>query len=315
MNPDAAILIENVTRSYAISAGFARPTRNLVAVDDISLSVRAGSTLGIVGESGCGKSTLAQMIVGLLAPTSGRILVDGQSLAAMDRRKRAKLIQLVPQDPFSSLNPKRRIRDNIALPLTAQAELPRKAQMERVREMMERVGLRADMGDRYPAELSGGQRQRVAIARALVNDPRVVVCDEPTSALDVSVQAQILNLLAKLQRELNLTLVFISHNLSVVEYVSTEVAVMYLGRIVEYATADDLFCSSRHPYSKALLNSVLTPETGKGIPLNILGEPPDPSNIPAGCRFRPRCAAAQDSCRVSAPERLSGIGSAECHFA
>jgi ABC-type microcin C transport system duplicated ATPase subunit YejF len=172
MNPDAAILIENVTRSYAVSAGFARPTRNLVAVDDISLSVRAGSTLGIVGESGCGKSTLAQMIVGLLAPTSGRILVDGQSLAAMDRRKRAKLIQLVPQDPFSSLNPKRRIRDNIALPLRAQAELPGKAQMERVREMMERVGLRADMGDRYPAELSGGQRQRVAIARALVNDPR-----------------------------------------------------------------------------------------------------------------------------------------------
>lgn len=256
MNPDAAILIENVTRSYAISAGFARPTRNLVAVDDISLSVRAGSTLGIVGESGCGKSTLAQMVVGLLAPTSGRILVDGQSLAAMDRRKRAKLIQLVPQDPFSSLNPKRRIRDNIALPLTAQAELSGKAQMERVREMMERVGLRADMGDRYPAELSGGQRQRVAIARALINDPRVVVCDEPTSALDVSVQAQILDLLQSLQESLRLACLFITHNFGVVEYMADRIAIMHEGRIVEEGSARDVLSSPRHPQTQALLAAV-----------------------------------------------------------
>lgn len=315
MTSDAAILIENLTRSYKVSSGFARPARNLVAVDDISLKVRAGTTLGIVGESGCGKSTLAQMIVGLLAPSSGKILVEGRSLADMDRKSRAKLIQLVPQDPFSSLNPKRRIRDNIALPLMAQGDLPRKMQRERTYEIMERVGLRPYMGDRFPAELSGGQRQRVAIARALVNRPRLIVCDEPTSALDVSVQAQILNLLSKLQKELNLTLVFISHNLSVVEYVSTEVAVMYLGRIVEHASAGDLFQNPRHPYSKALLNSILTPETGKGIPENILGEPPDPSNIPAGCRFRPRCTLASDICRIAQPDRLSGIGGAECHFA
>ena len=205
------------------------------AVDGVSFVLPAGDVLGIVGKSGCGKSTLARVIIGLLPPTEGDVLVDGRSLASMDRRERARLIQPVFQDPFSSLNPRRRIRDIVTLPLAAQGNVPAARRHERVMEMLARVGISADMAERFPAELSGGQRQRVAIARALVLRPRIVVCDEPTSALDVSVQAQILNLFAELRRDLGLTYLFISHNLAVVEHIATEVAVMYLGRFVEQA--------------------------------------------------------------------------------
>jgi peptide/nickel transport system ATP-binding protein len=269
-----------------------------------------------VGESGCGKSTLARVILGLLPPSAGEVLVDGQRVADMDRRARARLIQPVFQDPFSSLNPRRRVRDVVSMPLDAQGDVPAAEARRRVDEMLARVGLDPSMGERYPAELSGGQRQRVAIARALVLRPRIVVCDEPTSALDVSVQAQILNLLAELRDALGLTYLFISHNLAVVEHVATEVAVMYLGRIVERRETSALFGAPAHPYTKALLASVLTPEPGLGIPDTGLGDAmPDPSNVPPGCSFHPRCPVATARCRVDIPAtaRVAG-GQSDCHL-
>jgi len=291
-----AIEIREVTRSFG-------PVR---AVDGVSLSVPTGGVMGIVGESGCGKSTLARIILGLIAPSSGEVLVEGQHLASLDRRARARLIQPVFQDPYSSLNPRHRIRDIVALPLRAQGERDTEG---KVIEMLGRVGLSAAMADRLPGQLSGGQRQRVAIARALILRPRIVACDEPTSALDVSVQAQILNLLAELRRDLGLTLLFISHNLAVVEHIATEVAVMYLGRIVEHAAVDVLFQEPRHPYTKALLASVLTPEPGRGLPDSGLREGyPDPANIPPGCRFHPRCPIAVDRCRTDSPAGLTAQG-------
>jgi peptide/nickel transport system ATP-binding protein len=281
------------------------PERQVRAVDGVSFVLQAGDVLGIVGESGCGKSTLARLILGLLPVSSGDVLVDGRSLASMDRRERARLIQPVFQDPFSSLNPRQRIGDIVGLPLAAQGNVPGAQRRDRVMEMLARVGISPDMVDRYPAQLSGGQRQRVAIARALVLRPRIVVCDEPTSALDVSVQAQILNLLAELRRDLGLTYLFISHNLAVVEHIATEVAVMYLGRFVEQAPVDELFHDPRHPYTRALLASVLTPEPGKGIPDVGLGESyPDPGNIPSGCRFHPRCPLVVERCRSEVPDGI-----------
>ena len=276
------------------------------AVDGVSLRVPEGGVLGIVGESGCGKSTLARLILGLLPPSGGGVLVAGQRLAALDRRARARLIQPVFQDPYSSLNPRQRVRDIVALPLRAQGQRDVDGP---VRDMLDRVGLPGALADRLPSQLSGGQRQRVAIARALVGRPRILVCDEPTSALDVSVQAQILNLLAELRRDLGLTLVFISHNLAVVERIATEVAVMYLGRIVEQAEVDALFTRPMHPYTRALLASVLTPVPGLGIPDAGLGDTqPDPANIPAGCRFHPRCPAAEPQCGSTRPDGIIVAG-------
>jgi peptide/nickel transport system ATP-binding protein len=270
----------------------------------------------VVGESGCGKSTLARLILGLMPPSAGDVLVDGKRLAELDRRARARLIQPVFQDPFASLNPRRRVKDIVAMPLAAQGDVPSAAMASRVAEMLARVGLSEEQGERYPAQLSGGQRQRVAIARALVLRPRIVVCDEPTSALDVSVQAQILNLLAELRRELGLTYLFISHNLAVVEHVASEVAVMYLGRIVERSEAEALFRAPGHPYTRALLASVLTPEPGLGVPDVGLGDAmPDPANIPPGCRFHPRCPQAFDRCPREAPAAWATAGGfAECHL-
>ncbi len=297
----AAIEVVGVARSFRQSGGVFGADRIIRAVDGVSFAVESGTCLGIVGESGCGKSTLARLILGLLPTTAGEILVQGQRLSDMDRRARARLIQPVFQDPFSSLNPRRHIRDIVAMPLVAQGITGRE-QSARVDEMLTRVGLPGSIADRLPAQLSGGQRQRVAIARALVLRPRIVVCDEPTSALDVSVQAQILNLLAELQRELGLTYVFISHNLAVVEHISDRVAVMYLGRMVEQATTDDLFAAPKHPYTRALLASVLTPEPGLGVPDVGLGDLyPDPANVPPGCRFHPRCPIAEARCAVETP--------------
>ncbi len=291
----AAIEIREVTKHFG----------SVRAVDGVSLVVPEGGVMGIVGESGCGKSTLARIILGLMPPSGGVVRVAGQDLAALDRRARARLIQPIFQDPYSSLNPRQRVRDIVALPLRAQGI----RDLGPVHEMLARVGLGAGMAERLPGELSGGQRQRVAIARALVLKPRIVVCDEPTSALDVSVQAQILNLLAELRGELKLTLVFISHNLAVVEHIATEVAVMYLGRVVEQAETDDLFRSPKHPYTKALLASVLTPEPGLGIPDSGLADtPPDPANIPTGCRLHPRCPDAVERCSRENPAGLTSAG-------
>jgi peptide/nickel transport system ATP-binding protein len=304
-----AIALRDVRRRFVSRGGLFAAERVVRAVDGVSASLEAGGVLGIVGESGCGKSTLARIILGLLPASAGDVLVEGRPLAALDRRARARLIQPVFQDPFSSLNPRQRVRDIVGLPLAAQGDVPRQEQGRRVAAILERVGLSAAMAERLPAELSGGQRQRVAIARALVLRPRIVVCDEPTSALDVSVQAQILNLLAELRRDLGLTLVFISHNLAVVEHIATEVAVMYLGRFVEQAPVEALFRDPRHPYTRALLASVLTPEPGKGIPEVGLGESyPDPANIPDGCRFHPRCPVAEARCATVAPVGVARAG-------
>ena len=291
--------------------------RRVVAVDGVSFSVPEGGVLGIVGESGCGKSTLARLILGLLPADSGEIAIEGQRLAEMDRKARARLIQPVFQDPFASLNPLSRVRDIVAMPLVSQGDTEGRDITRRVGEMLERVGLSQEQGDRFPAQLSGGQRQRVAIARALILRPRIVVCDEPTSALDVSVQAQILNLLAELRRDLGLTYLFISHNLAVVEHVASEVAVMYLGRLVEREPTETLFARPEHPYTQALLASVLTPEPGLGVPDVGLGDTlPDPANIPPGCRFHPRCPIAEPRCATTTPPlKPRPDGGVECLLA
>ena len=309
-----AIELKSVRRTFRVKGGMFGADRHVVAVDDVSLAVPPGGVLGVVGESGCSKSTLARLILGLLEPTAGDIAVEGQRGTDMDRRARARLIQPVFQDPFASLNPLAKVRDIVGMPLVAQGDIGKAEITKRVDEMLARVGLRAEMGQRLPTELSGGQRQRVAIARALVLRPRIVVCDEPTSALDVSVQAQILNLLAELRRDLGLTYLVISHNLAVVEHVASEVAVMYLGRIVESGPTERLFAAPEHPYTKALLASVLTPEPGLGVPDVGLGDIlPDPANIPPGCRFHPRCPEAQARCsKETPPLRPRPGGGVEC---
>ncbi len=302
MTAPIAIEVKGVRKTFLVKDGLLSKPRHVVAVDDVSFSVPQGGVLGVVGESGCGKSTPARLILGLLEPSAGEITVEGQKILAMDRKARARLIQPVFQDPFSSLNPLTRVRDIVAMPLIAQGTLDRATVTTRVEEMLERVGLSREQGTRLPTELSGGQRQRVAIARALVLRPRIVVCDEPTSALDVSVQAQILNLLAELRKDLGLTYLFISHNLAVVEHVASDVAVMYLGRFVERQPTETLFAHPEHPYTKALLASVLTPEPGLGVPDVGLGDTlPDPANIPPGCRFHPRCPIAEPRCSVERP--------------
>jgi peptide/nickel transport system ATP-binding protein len=303
-----AIEVRNVRKTFRAGK------RMVVAVDKVSFSVPKGGVLGVVGESGCGKSTLARLILGLLRPDSGDIAVEGQRILDMDRKARARLIQPVFQDPFASLNPLAKVADIVAMPLAAQGNIGRTERAKRTDEMLARVGLSSEMGRRLPSELSGGQRQRVAIARALVLRPRIVACDEPTSALDVSVQAQILNLLSELRRDLGLTYLFISHNLAVVEHVASEVAVMYLGRFVESAPTERLFGSPEHPYTKALLASVLTPEPGLGVPDVGLGDTlPDPANIPPGCRFHPRCPIAEPRCAVETPPlKPRAEGGVEC---
>jgi peptide/nickel transport system ATP-binding protein len=314
----AAIEVRHLRRVFRTSGGLFGKSRELVAVDDVSFAVPNGGVLGIVGESGCGKSTLARLILGLYKPTSGDVIVGGQRLADLDRRARARLIQPVFQDPFASLNPRQRVREIVRLPLRAQGTVTSADMTARVAQVLDRVGLTAAQGERLPSELSGGQRQRVAIARALVLEPRIVICDEPTSALDVSVQAQILNLLADLRRDLGLTYLFISHNLAVVEHIASRVAVMYLGRVVEEADTAALFERPRHPYTQALLQSVLTPEPGLGVPDVGLGDiMPDPANIPPGCRFHPRCRIAVDRCRADAPRPAFDLSAnmVECHLA
>ena len=306
----------DVRRTFMLGAGFFRAKRALHAVNGVNLSVPQGSVLGLVGESGCGKSTLARMLLGLLPVSSGEIRFDGEPVQAIGRKALARRVQPVFQDPYSSLNPRKTVGSIISLPLRVHGVGDPAGRRAQVEAMMERVGLSKRLYANYPNQLSGGQRQRVAIARALVMNPEVVICDEPTSALDVSVQSQILNLLQDLRSEFNLTYVLISHNLAVVQHMATHVAVMYLGRIVEEAPTDTLFGNPRHPYTRALLTSVLTPEPGRGLPDTHLGLAyPNPVAPPSGCTFHPRCPDCMDVCRTEAPpSTVQGDARVACHL-
>jgi oligopeptide/dipeptide ABC transporter ATP-binding protein len=292
-----------------------REVARLRAVDRVDVQVAAGEVLGIVGESGCGKTTLGRALVGLVDPDAGTLRVEGREVATLSREERRALtrdVQMVFQDPFASLNPRKRVRQVLALPLEAHG-LP--VDEARVRELAGLVGLASEHLDRWPHELSGGQRQRVGIARALALRPKVLVLDEPLSALDMSIQSQVLNLLVDLQERLGLSYVFISHDLSVVEWLSDRVAVMYLGRVVETAPAAALFASPRHPYTQALLAALPDPVPRRRRATRPLeGEVPSPLHAPAGCAFHARCPLAQPRCRESVPE-LRRVASADMHLA
>ena len=308
----SVLTLENVSRDFT-AAG----KRRLRAVDGVSLALGGGETLGIVGESDCGKSTLARLTLKLIPVTQGRIGLLGRDitdLSARAMRPLRKHLQAVFQDPVSSLNPRWRVSEIIAEPLR-QSDLGRRAVAERAREMLALVGLPPDSAGRFPHAFSGGQRQRIAIARALAAEPRILICDEATSALDVSVQAQILNLLAELQERLSLSVIFISHNLGAVRHVSARVAVMYLGRIVEEAGEADLFDRPLHPYTHALLDAVPEPVLNQTRSAPLAGEIPSAADRPPACHFHPRCPRAQTICRTEDP-LLRDIGGRKvrCHF-
>jgi peptide/nickel transport system ATP-binding protein len=291
--------------------------RMLRAVDGVSFSIPKGTTLSLVGESGCGKSTVARLVVGLYGPTRGTVIFDGRDLAeARSDPAQRRRMQMIFQDPYASLNPRWRVRDIIAEPIRAFGLAASTAEIEaKVAELLTHVGLSPLDGQKYPHEFSGGQRQRISIARALSSNPEFLVCDEPTSALDVSVQAQILNLMKDLQKELGLTYLFISHNLAVVRQVSDRVGVMYLGRLVELAPAETLFTTPRHPYTRALMEAIPDLEMTGRQRIPVGGEVPSPISPPSGCPFHPRCALANDRCKAERPELRTALGTPEAKVA
>ncbi|AKR56984.1 ABC transporter ATP-binding protein [Youhaiella tibetensis] len=314
--------IDGLKKTFSIANGlFGRPL-TLTALEDISFSVKKGETLGIVGESGSGKSTLGRCILQLLSPDQGKVLWLGQDLTKLpdeEMRRKRRDLQIIFQDPLASLNPRMTVGEIIGDPLrTLMPELDKAGRRAKVIKMMEAVGLLPEMINRYPHEFSGGQAQRIGIARALITEPKLIVCDEPVSALDVSIQAQILNLLTELKDEFGLTLVFISHNLSVVRHVSDRILVLYLGRIVELAGGDDIYTDPKHPYTRALLTAVPIPDPRLARERNIdalRGEIPSPINPPSGCTFRTRCRFAKPICAEVRPalEVLAGDRLVACH--
>ena len=311
-----ALECKNVGRTFMIGKGILSPKKPLRAVDDVSLKINRGQVFAVVGESGCGKTTLARMLLGLLEPTDGEIYLDGQPISEVRSDVISRKVQPVFQDPYSSLNPRKTIESIISLPLRVHDIGTKESRIDRVSELMRLVGLPSRLIHSYPNQLSGGQRQRVAIARALIMEPGIIVCDEPTSALDVSVQAHILNLLQDLKDKFNLTYIFISHDLAVVEHLADWVAVMYLGRLIEFGSASDVLRNPLHPYTQALMESVLTPDPRKGLPEITFGRGlPNPLEPPSGCNFHPRCSKIIDGCDSKMPKLLPESDRlVECHL-
>lgn len=310
--------IKNLVKSFPIKGGIlSREVASVKAVADVSLTINRGETVGLVGESGCGKSTLGRCVLRLIEPTSGQVNFDGQDVTKMsgsDLRRLRRRMQIIFQDPYASLNPRMTIGDIIGEPLQIH-NLYKGQREERIKKLLDLCGLRHEAMYRYPHEFSGGQRQRICIARALAVEPDFIVCDEPVSALDVSIQSQILNLMMDLQEELKLTYLFISHDLKVVEHVSNRVAVMYLGKIVETAPADQIYADPQHPYTKALLSAIPIPNPDyKKDRIILQGDVPSPINPPAGCYFHPRCPNMRDNCKGQFPP-LEHHGTGKNHLA
>ena len=317
--------VEGLVKHFPLKAGVLRHTVGHVrAVDGVDLTVSSGETVGVVGESGCGKTTLGRAIVKLLEPTAGRIVFQGRDLTPLGRRQMRPVrrdLQIVFQDPFASLNPRMTVREIVAEPLRIHGLYGRGTGRKRVEQLLETVGLSPEHANRFPHEFSGGQRQRIGVARALALQPKLVVLDEPVSALDVSIQAQVVNLLDRLQTELDLTYLFIAHDLSVVRHVSDRVAVMYLGKVMEVGTREQIYERPMHPYTQALLSAVPieTPtERGRRARIVLEGDVPNPASPPSGCRFRTRCWKAQAICAEEEPAlvpRPGGEHPVACHFA
>jgi peptide/nickel transport system ATP-binding protein/oligopeptide transport system ATP-binding protein len=312
--------VKNLKKYYPIKKGVISKTVGYVkAVDDVSFDIYPGETMGLVGESGCGKSTTGKSLVRLEDPTAGQVIFQGKDLASISHKEMRKLrtdLQIIFQDPYSSLNPRRRIGDLLAEPLLAHKLAGKSEADKRVNEILEIVGLSKQYKNRYPHEFSGGQRQRIGIARALMLHPKLIICDEPVSALDVSIQAQVLNLLKDLQKELNLTYVFIAHGLGAVKYISDRITVMYLGKVMELATTREIFEHPRHPYTEILLNAypIPNPHLRDRNQIVVEGDVPSPANPPKGCVFHTRCPFAKDICREKKPALIGKDHLVACHF-
>jgi oligopeptide/dipeptide ABC transporter ATP-binding protein len=324
---EVLVQVENLVKYFPVRSGglVSRTAGQVQAVDDVSLTIMRGKTLGLVGETGCGKSTLARCIAGLIPVTSGKVTFDGRDITNLSRRRMRPVrreIQMIFQDPYGSLNPRRRVGSIIGDPFSIHKTATGSERKRRVQELMERVGLNPEHYNRFPAEFSGGQRQRIGVARALALRPKLIICDEPVSALDVSIQAQVLNLLADLQDDFGLSYLFIAHDLEVVRHVSNAVTVMYLGRVAEAGPKDPVYKTPRHPYTAALLSAApaADPDAAAGRQRIILtGDVPSPIDPPKGCRFHPRCPKAQDVCGVQEPPLEAKAGDAAthvtaCHF-
>lgn len=310
--------VKNLHKDFVVKRSFwGRPKQILKAVNDVSFSIEEGKTLGLVGESGCGKSTTGRTIIGLYKPTKGKIIFASKDIS--QNKEMTKDIQMIFQDPYASLNPRMTVADIIEEPLLVHnLYTDKKQRQERIYELLELVGLSKEQANRFPHEFSGGQRQRIGIARALACEPKLIICDEPISALDVSIQAQVVNLLEKLQHELGLTYLFIAHDLAMVRYISQKVAVMYLGQIVELADTEDLYTNPLHPYTKALLSSIPLPDPQKEKNkqrIILQGELPSPLNPPNGCPFNTRCSRAKEICKQKLPEmKMINNRYVRCHF-